>query len=112
MLITPEASNKPTLTSAEIEELVIGKWTGDSVFLEKPLSISFHSDHTCEAIYDSVIYTGTWKMGSRYNQIDFQWETDLKVPSAVFEDQYSSVISADYSNGYICTVSSYVLDKN
>ena len=79
--------DKPDMTNAEFEEMLIGSWTGDSMYLDEEIDLMIYSDYTCMAEYDGKTYSGTWKdISEKYvNTVRFDWDEELIVPGP-FDD--------------------------
>jgi len=114
--------DKPDMTNAEFEEMLIGSWTGESMFFDGEIDLEINEDYTCTALYDGKTYTGTWKDISEkhYNSVKFSWDEKLEVPNSwsQFEDshgidKYSSINSGDCHNpNRFMTEGSVIFTKN
>ncbi len=79
--------DKPDMTNAEFEEMLIGSWTGDSMYLDEEIDLMIYSDYTCIASYDGKTYSGALKDISEkdVNTVRFNWDEELIVPGP-FDD--------------------------
>lgn len=111
--------DKPDMTNAEFEEMLIGTWTGESMYFDEEIKITINSDYTCQAIYDGKIYTGAWQDISQkhVNTVKFSWDEKLIVPGP-FDDfenfeHETSITSGDCHNpGSFMTDGAVVFTKD
>jgi len=110
LIDVPDApESKPAFTSTEFEEMLIGNnWTGESMYFDEEIKLTFHSDYTCQAKYNGATYNGHWQddTDEHVNSIKFTWDEgqELQVPSPFADlegfDKYVTITDAACHSGW------------